>query len=229
MKNLNIIVKKATMPNPVTSVNRKFLYSFCAVLLLLTCSLLTSAKGAKFGHYKANPYTLTSLGLGAVESFGKSLLVTSSGDDSGHDAANADASVVFYHRVSDWYYENSFYNDAYGLTNNLGASNSGNDRWIKLTIPTGVTGTLEVRTGTVSNSTGYDSALHLVDSGGTYELTYNDDDTSVGTPGWVGATIYYTVSPGVYYLVLDGTDKPYVYPNPSPVRNGGVNITMSIH
>jgi hypothetical protein len=205
------------------SVNREFLYSLYAVLLLLTCSLLTSAKGGKFGHYKPNPYTLTSLGLGAVESFGKSLLVTSSGDNTGHDAVNYDPSVVFTDNGGGhYYYQNSFYNDSYALENNWGALNSGNDRWIKITVPPGVYGTLYADCGTIASSNYFDSVLHLVDSSGSYDLTYNDDlDTT--TQGWVGASINYTVGPGVYYLVLDGTAK-YGHD-----KNGGVGITILIN
>ena len=47
MKNLNRIIEKATLPklSPVTSVNRKFLYSLFATLFLLTGSLSTKAQG----------------------------------------------------------------------------------------------------------------------------------------------------------------------------------------
>jgi hypothetical protein len=45
MENLNRTIEKAAMPklSPVT-VNRKFLYSLCAALFLLTCSLTSNAK-----------------------------------------------------------------------------------------------------------------------------------------------------------------------------------------
>jgi hypothetical protein len=57
MKNLNRTIEKATMPklSPVTSVNRKFLYSLCAALFLLTCSLSTKAQDGTYAH----PDTLT--------------------------------------------------------------------------------------------------------------------------------------------------------------------------
>ncbi|MDB5001906.1 MAG: hypothetical protein JWQ34_131 [Mucilaginibacter sp.] len=57
MKNLNRTIKKATMPklSPVTSVNRKFLYSLCAALFLLTCSLSTKAQDGT----QADPDTVT--------------------------------------------------------------------------------------------------------------------------------------------------------------------------
>jgi hypothetical protein len=46
MKNLNSTIQKVAMPkpSPVTLVSRKLIYSLCAVLLLLTCSLSTKAQ-----------------------------------------------------------------------------------------------------------------------------------------------------------------------------------------
>lgn len=123
-------------------------------------------------------------------------------------------------------YENSFYNDQSNLSNNWGASNSGNDCWIKITVTT--TATLTVFSGTTTGSGPFDNAIHLVDSSRSYDLTYGDDNPSSGAYPLSG-NISYTVSPGVYYIVLDGTDKPDVYPNPNHVRNGGVNIVFTIN
>lgn len=63
MKNLNRTIQKATMPtqSPVTLVNRKFLYSICAALLLLTCSLSTKAQcgsGTSRTDYRCLDYVL---------------------------------------------------------------------------------------------------------------------------------------------------------------------------
>jgi hypothetical protein len=59
MKNLNRTTEKAIMPklSPFTTVNRKFLYSLCAVLFLLTCSLSTKAQD--YIGTKTDPDTLT--------------------------------------------------------------------------------------------------------------------------------------------------------------------------
>ncbi|MFD2146024.1 hypothetical protein [Mucilaginibacter antarcticus] len=134
--------------------------------------------------------------------------------------------------VSDYdgslYYYNSFYNDQSGMSNNWGASNSGNDCWIKLTITT--TSTLTVFSGTTSGYDPYDNAIHLVNSTRSYDLEYNDDNPAAyGSSYPLSGAISYTVSPGVYYIVLDGTDKPDVYPNPNHVRNGGVSMAFEIH
>ncbi|MES2809269.1 MAG: PPC domain-containing protein [Bacteroidota bacterium] len=57
MKNLNN--QKATMPNFVKSVSSKFLYSLCAALFLLTCSLSTKAQtGTSSSDLYVMPYTL---------------------------------------------------------------------------------------------------------------------------------------------------------------------------
>jgi hypothetical protein len=59
MKNLNI--EKANWPNvfSVKSVNSKFLYSLCAVLFLLTCSLSSKAQyGSSASDLYVMPYTL---------------------------------------------------------------------------------------------------------------------------------------------------------------------------
>jgi|GEM_PF-5634282 hypothetical protein len=60
MEKLNSTIEKATMSklSPVTSVNRKFLYSLCAALFLLTCSLSTKAQRYYIGT-QADPDTLT--------------------------------------------------------------------------------------------------------------------------------------------------------------------------
>ncbi|MES2377542.1 MAG: hypothetical protein V4553_13240 [Bacteroidota bacterium] len=57
MKNLNRTIQKAIMPKPIpaTSVNRKFIYSLCAALFLLTCSLSTKAQDGT----QSDPDTLT--------------------------------------------------------------------------------------------------------------------------------------------------------------------------
>ncbi|MES2486826.1 MAG: DVUA0089 family protein [Bacteroidota bacterium] len=68
MKNLHKTIEKAAMPkwSHGTSVNSKFLYSFCAVLFLLTCSLSTKAQyGSGMSDLYVMPYTL---GFGAGQS-----------------------------------------------------------------------------------------------------------------------------------------------------------------
>jgi hypothetical protein len=63
MKNLNRTIEKAAMPNPVISVNRKFLYSLCAALFLLTCSLSTKAQVSNgYGSgTKTDPWVMNTL------------------------------------------------------------------------------------------------------------------------------------------------------------------------
>jgi hypothetical protein len=129
---------------------------------------------------------------------------------------------------SDLYYENSFYNNQSNLSNNWGASNSGNDCWIKITVTTAAT--LTVFSGTTSGYDPFDNAIHLVDSTRSYDLTYNDDNpASYGQAYPLSGAISYTVSPGVYYVVLDGTDKADVYPQPNHVRNGGVAMSFTLN
>ena len=64
MKNLNRTIERASMPklNAVTPVNRKFIYSLCAALLLLTGTLSTKAQCGsgtnRTTDYHCLPYTL---------------------------------------------------------------------------------------------------------------------------------------------------------------------------
>ncbi|MES2486825.1 MAG: hypothetical protein V4581_12880 [Bacteroidota bacterium] len=116
----------------------------------------------------------------------------------------------------DWYM-NGFYNSDYGLTNNWGDTYSGNDRWIKITVTH--SGYLGVYCGSISGYDIFDSIVHLVDSTGSYDLTYGDDG---GGSYGVGGIISYYVDPGVYYVVLDGTDKD------GHVKNGGVGIDFTL-
>ena len=62
MKNLNRTIEKVTMPklSLVTSVNRQFLYSLCAALFLLTCSLSTKAQS---GLDSTHTYVLPTFGF----------------------------------------------------------------------------------------------------------------------------------------------------------------------
>ncbi|MES2807085.1 MAG: hypothetical protein V4619_00570 [Bacteroidota bacterium] len=68
MGNLNRTIKEAAMPtlSAVTAVNRKFLYSLCAVLFLLMCSLSTKAQ---YGSGPSDLYSLPyDLGFGTGQS-----------------------------------------------------------------------------------------------------------------------------------------------------------------
>jgi hypothetical protein len=74
MKKLNRTIEKTTVPNLrlVTSVNSKFLYSLCAALFLLTCSLSTKAQnGTGTSDLATLPYTL-GFGTGQSRSFSSS-------------------------------------------------------------------------------------------------------------------------------------------------------------
>lgn len=210
MKNLTI--KKAIWPKllSVKSVNTKFLYSVGAVLLSL--SILLSIKGQP-SNTKTSAH-----GLGTPKLV-KSKLLSTQTSSYGADITNPDLSVVFENvgPGHDWYM-NGFYNNDYGLTNNWGDSNSGNDRWIKLTITK--SGILKIYCGTISGYDIYDSVIHLVDSTGTYELSSSDDG---GGSYGLGGIIEYNIEPGIYYAVLDGTDKD------GHVKNGGVGIDFDLY
>jgi len=213
MKNLNKTLKRAAMPalSTVKSVSKKTLYSLCGVVCLVTCSLSTMAKD-RFGHFKANPYTLTSLGLGAIEDFAKSHRALLTGNNSGTDFSNA--FELFYHlgfttsATTTSYFQQSSCTSCSPITHNYGdPTHSGNDMWIHIIVDNA--GYLTLRGGTSD----FDSFFYLLDSSQNVLATGDDGRGSGGTGAggvlyqYMQPEIHYYVSAGDYYLVVDGTDK----------------------
>ena len=190
----------------VTFVNRTFLYSLCAALFLLTCSLSTRAKSVHLLRFKANPYTLTSLGLGAIVDFERSHRALLSGSNTGYDLANA---LELPHHLGFSYpnvtsLDTTARTGSSPYTNNYGDPiHSGPNEWFHIVVADA--GYLSLIGGTSD----FDSTFFLLSSGGTL-LTSGDD----GAGSWVGShpslqpyiSSYY-VSAGDYILVVDGTDK----------------------
>ncbi len=183
MKNLNI--EKATTLKTVKSVISKFIYSLCAALFLLMCSLSTNAQtGRRPTPTDAIP--LDPLELGVVES-----------------------------------HYSTYYNAAPGLIDSLGGN--GNDLWMRIYI--GSTCYFRVYGGSTDNN--LDGILYLYDSSGNL-LTYNDDDPNNPSTSWVSPHIEYLVSPGYYYVMLDGTDYKPGKTGPFN-KNGGVQLSFYVY
>ncbi|WP_214073253.1 pre-peptidase C-terminal domain-containing protein [Mucilaginibacter sp. dw_454] len=208
MKNLNTTTKKATMPklSLITFVNRTFLYSLCAALFLLTCSLSTRAKSVNLRVFKANPYTLTSLGLGAIADFEKSHRALLNGTNSGYDFTNAkdEPNILGFTLPNVTSINSSAQTGSSPFINNFGDPfHSGPDEWFHIVVADG--GYLDLTGGTAD----FDSFFYLLASDGTTVLTTGDDGAGSGIAGhsYCQPNISYYVSAGDYYLVVDGTDK----------------------
>jgi hypothetical protein len=104
---------------------------------------------------------------------------------------------------------------AYPLTNTYGHYSSGADKWIKIIV--GQSGYLKLIGGTAD----YDSIFHLLDASQNLLITA-DDGTGSGS---LQPLINYPVSPGTYYLIVDGSSKS----GSSWPASGGVNVYFQLN
>lgn len=140
------------------------------------------------------------------------------GDENGDGPANAYTIPDMELGVNENYWESN-YNSYSPLTNTYGDPiHSGSDKWLKVTINSYCY--LNISTGSQS-SNDFDPVLHLVADDGYTELAFNDD-SGLG-PYTASAYIGYYVSPGTYYIILDGTDKN------GHEKNGGTGLGITIN
>jgi hypothetical protein len=211
MKDLNIHIEKAAMPkrNPATSVNRKFLYSLCAALLLLTCSLTTNAKS----WYSSLP------------GYGYGFLYSSFLYTGGTGTSFSDAYDLNDHTHSVYHYLGFTSPGETWFTNTPCTSCSplSGEMFLKLTVADD--GYVTISGGTTTYD--FDSVFDLYDSG--YNLITSGDD-GVGAGVGNGTNYHPAVQPliqeylsaGTYYLKVYGTAK---YGAPA---TGTVNIDFNI-
>lgn len=141
------------------------------------------------------------------------------GDNNGDGPANAYEIPDMELGVNENYWESN-YNSYSPLTNTYGDPiHSGNDKWLKVHISSYCY--LNITTGS-QDSNDFDPVLHLVADDGYTELAFNDDTVGAG-PYAQSAYIGYYVSPGDYYIILDGTDKN------GHVANGGTGLAININ
>ena len=157
------------------NLNKKWLYSLCAVVVLVTSSLTSNAQ--------TNASSAVDFG-----SFAPS-------------GRNYDYLPV--------------YTTDPACVNNYGMD--GNDYWMKITITSSCR--LTVSHGSTSGSDVYDSVLHLLDSSQNHLTT--DDDRDPPTDVRANIDNYY-VTPGDYYIILDGTSSK------GHQKNGGISLYVNI-
>jgi hypothetical protein len=139
------------------------------------------------------------------------------GDNNGDGQGNAYTIPDMTLGVNEYYWESN-YNSYSPLTNTYGDPiHSGSDKWLKVTIYSYCY--LQISTGSQDNND-FDPVLHLLDENAD-ELSTNDD-SGLG-PYAASAQIGYYVSPGVYYIILDGTDKN------GHEKNGGTGLGITIN
>jgi hypothetical protein len=212
MKNLNKTLEKATMPklSPLTSVNRNFLYSLCAALFLLTCSLTTHANNTKAWYRSLSGYGYGFF-YGAFD-----------GNNSGSSFGNAYDIAA----NTDFNYTLGFSGTSvtnFRITPCTSCSPLSGEKYLKLTVVDD--GYVSISGGTTTYD--FDSVFDLYDSGQSLIATA-DDGTGAGVGN--GLTYHAAVQPliqeylsaGTYYLKVYGTTK---YGAPS---TGTVNIDFTI-
>lgn len=193
MKNLNRTIQKATMPKPSpgTSVIRKFLYSLCAALFLLTCSLTSNANNAKSFYRSLPGYGYGFYGAvtgGSGTSFSDAYDLADNNDENHYLGFNS---------PGDTYFENAVC---------INCSPLSGVKFLKLYVAND--GYVTITGGTAS----FDSVFELYDSSTSPTLIASGDDgygsSNGGGPG-LQPRIQEYLNSGYYYLKVYGKGTPW--------------------
>lgn len=189
MRNLNRSTEKAARPklNAVTSVSSKVLYSLCAVLFLLICSL--STKASRYHRYHMYHYGY-GFYYGSISGTGASRTDPFILDPLGFGSGDVD-NIASYAQTGSSPHSNL-----------EGGFGSGNDHYIQITLDDD--GYLSIFGGTSD----FDSVFYLYDSSWTL-ITSGDDGYGSGDSTHLALQpgIQEYLNAGTYYLRVDGTDK----------------------